>query len=430
MNTQSILTLGLMLTTSIAVFAGGSDRGGGNALVCFKSPSSSADILNPANPLRGYILDKHLADIKSVTSYDLAGMAAKPFPAIPGESHAEYIERLAKRFDVFLPELAQFLRDVPNGIVDENINETSNPLYRMFDENDAGPMNPESCVISTMAVQADVQSETQLTIDQRLFQHPTHAELSKHVLYLHEYLYRAFRKDRAADKDSLRTRSVVQIILESNVPLDRLQAKLQNFIERYDAPGEAYYTPWMGPIDQWLNNILVNPGLYEELTKIDEPVRLSLLPLLKELNDLVQNSDLWTVIRNLQEPSGGRYELALQSWVTASTQLDNFLRSGLDHEPDRARVRQLRADIQKLINQLVGKNLRPKLLAMAKSSVAHLPLNSAQQASLIQSLSELSGSALYCRLNGHSDSEVLRCRRANEFEKFKRGMIQKLGIRL
>lgn len=427
LNSFLILTfVPLMCGTALA---GGSDRGGGNAVVCFKSPSSSADILNPANPLRGYILDKHLPDIKSVTAYDLAGMTAPVFPSIPGESHSQYIERVALRFEKLLPDLSYFLRNVAEGIADENITPKSSPLYRMYDENDAGPMNPESCVISTMAVQADVGAETQLTIDDRLFEHATHSELSKHVLFLHEYIYRFLRR-RFDDKDSQRTRAIVQIVLEKNVHLDKLQAKMRSFLPYY-SEGNLYVIPAQSPMDRAISNAFSNPGLWEDIRRVSEATRVQLLPLVKELDGIVEgNMFLKQFATELEKTIDHDPRLDLAAWDSALDTLQNFASSGLDHEPNRMRFKTLIKSIHEHLVSNVGENIRPKLTMMAKSGAAHLPLSEPHRQLFARGLSEMPSKLLYCTRSGVKDLERVHCPKYSDNEKFFRSIIQKLGIKL
>src|SRR5690348_5981994 len=114
---MKFLVLNLFVMIAASISWAGNERGGGNAVVCFDNPAIPIAIRSGT----GEILDDYIPHVASVETFDLyearqcrgldCSETPKIIPVNEGESPFEYTERIAKRFDGAISEIARFLRD-------------------------------------------------------------------------------------------------------------------------------------------------------------------------------------------------------------------------------------------------------------------------------------------------------------------------------
>lgn len=208
---KSLIVIVFLLITSFA-FAGGSDRGGGNALVCFSNPAITKQIRDPHHSQYGIIADSVLDQIDSIEMLDLyqaklsnqSHGIPKPIVELPESSSIEgwdYAVLLSDRIANFVPAL-YFKILQSRTLLARNIHFSSNGVAKIDDTNLLFDFDRENCVIATMAAQ-DPQNEA-LFIDQRLFNHPRHSLQSRGVMWLHEWIYFHLLKKQMLNSSGVR----------------------------------------------------------------------------------------------------------------------------------------------------------------------------------------------------------------------------------
>jgi hypothetical protein len=207
---KSLLSVGLLLSS--LSFAGSGEHGvgnGGNAIVCFDNSSISKQILSlPVNERT--IPDSILKNITSIQALDLyeAQSGGKGidqteskddlFEPLVGEKTSDYLNRLAARFSVYVPEVSKQITKGMSEFAGKVSTHGSNGTTGVAQVYDFGQVNyvidKERCVLSTVANQTGLGDKLRLDIDSRLFDHPKHSNLSQKVLMLHEVIYLWGRK--------------------------------------------------------------------------------------------------------------------------------------------------------------------------------------------------------------------------------------------
>jgi len=178
------------------VRAGDWSSGGGNAIVCFKNDTIPK--LIQADPTH-WLKDEYISKIKSVEAFDLyqaklpRGIdSIKPdiISLAKNETPYDYVLKIKNRFQNTLPYISSIIQNGQEKLSEENIIIEPNGLLPIDDTQAVGQIDKERCVLATMAVQVNWTNsdEYQLHLDERLFNHPTHSELSKAILLLHEYI--------------------------------------------------------------------------------------------------------------------------------------------------------------------------------------------------------------------------------------------------
>lgn len=205
-------------------------RGGENAVVCFNNEAIPMEFRDRTSPRYGLILDDEVKNnVVSVEAYDLyearapKGLNGTPqevIQTLPGEPVRGYAERIARRFERYVPAVAYDIREGAAAFPDSKILMRPAGLKRVHDENDVGDIDDSHCVIATMAAQYEAGQDTYLQIDGRLFNHPMQTTLSRAVLFLHEALY--YRARRLGQTDSLTTRTAVSHLINA-APIDSAQ---------------------------------------------------------------------------------------------------------------------------------------------------------------------------------------------------------------
>ncbi|MCR9204523.1 MAG: hypothetical protein NXH75_08105 [Halobacteriovoraceae bacterium] len=196
---------------------GGWASGGGNAVVCFKSPEFAERV--KAND--GIIENDQLSNIESIEMYDnfearLPRGLEQKVPALikirDTETFGEYSKRLARRFNPYVPSIGQVIYSGMNALPNSNIRFFEGPVKQVNDiDTPIGSIDRSKCVITTMAIQRNFNGYFSLYIDSRLFNHPNHSKQSKATLVLHEYIYTVARE--RSQTNSATTRELVGVTL-------------------------------------------------------------------------------------------------------------------------------------------------------------------------------------------------------------------------
>jgi len=227
----SALALAMLNVNSAYAGEGSESSGGGNSIVCFSDKAIAREILNKDNPDFGEILNSHLDFITSIEAIDLY-QARQPrgfqeqnpeiIPIGQEETPFQYVEKIVTRLKHSVPKLASIIKESKDLFVDDNIILEPNGLRSINDANQVQAINSESCVAVTVAAQYKAgPSSFYLHIDDRLFNHPAHSNLSKAVLLLHEYVYRYARS--LGQFDSRNTRLLVSYLITQNNGLTSLK---------------------------------------------------------------------------------------------------------------------------------------------------------------------------------------------------------------
>jgi hypothetical protein len=218
----------LLLIAALPTLAatGGSDRGGGNALVCFDSPSIPQAIRTPGNPSFGVIPNpalKHITKIEMLDVYqaklprpgqqtDRLGAPAK------GESPEGFAERLLDRIANFAPGVHQKILQGKFSLRG-NVQFSDRGVATIDDVNLLFDFDRVNCVIATMAAQ-DGQNDA-LFVDSRLYNHPKNSVASRAVMWLHEWTYYTLLRNGATTSAGVRG-IVGKMIISGDRPVKEL----------------------------------------------------------------------------------------------------------------------------------------------------------------------------------------------------------------
>lgn len=233
--TSTLLT---MNTEAIAA-QGNSSGGGGNALVCFNTPTIPTQIRERDSKgaiIDGSIRNEHISHItrveildlveakfskgiKDPKSYELISIKAE-------ESISEYTERILGRIKNVAPivydKFMETLKAMPE---DEAVGQPEG-LYPVNDYNLLGKIDSTNCVVATVAIHQFANGTISINYDQRLMAHPRHSDMSKAVTYFHEVVYATARK--WGQTDSQNTRKLVSLLLRKDVSVEDLAKTLKN----------------------------------------------------------------------------------------------------------------------------------------------------------------------------------------------------------
>lgn len=199
-----------------AVFAAGpvregkSGSGGGNAVICFDSREAAAKVKKQGH----LVLDEDLSHIRKIEVIDLYELTEGRFSKTrklflsQANSDRDFLKGLEEYFDKKLinswswePEKFYSYSSKLNKIFSpDSIMRISKPLKRMVDSNEVVDIDADPyCDLVTVVVQVATENLTELTIDDRLFNHPKHSSISRGVFWLHELMYHPFLKNGAPD---------------------------------------------------------------------------------------------------------------------------------------------------------------------------------------------------------------------------------------
>jgi hypothetical protein len=193
------------LLTSFAVFAGAESGGGGNAVVCFDSPSVVKEIRLNKQFGGGYIENRHISRITSVELLDVAkakhtiltpdGDIVTPeiIVAAPGETMGSFTKKMERRLNLY-PGILALIEIGKKGI--KSVKGVPNGLTPIDDVISGEAFNTEYCVRSTIIAQHEVGSETNVLFDSRIYGLSTSIfpVESRSMSFWHEYLYFVGRK--------------------------------------------------------------------------------------------------------------------------------------------------------------------------------------------------------------------------------------------
>lgn len=227
----------LSVLIALPAFASGGEGGssgvggGGNAVVCFDDARIPLWIRN-GKPLEelsgkadqgsgvGELLDEYIPHITSIETYDLytarlprgvSRVVPQIVPLFKNESPSDYVQKIISRVES-LPQIARILRDSMKRFQDRNTLFEPHGLSKVNDTAEIGRIDSRNCVLATLAIQYRRNQLHYLHIDDRLFNHPRHSDLSKAVLFLHEYIYRDER-DRGLVGSSRNTQELVRLLI-------------------------------------------------------------------------------------------------------------------------------------------------------------------------------------------------------------------------
>ena len=234
------ILISLISLSTWAASEGAVDGGGGNAVVCFRDPEIPKQIRDKTSPTYGEILESYFDKIKSIETYDLyiarmaSGIDSTPTVLIEPTSNASlraYPEKIAKRFEAYIPSLARMIRAGAANFPNSQITVRDSGLVRVHDENDQDAyLDRVNCVVATMAVQRLIGGQFFMQIDGRLFNHPQHSSLSKAVLFLHEAIYSTVRwRKESPHYSSRNTRLLIRRLIAANdVRMGEISALLES----------------------------------------------------------------------------------------------------------------------------------------------------------------------------------------------------------
>ncbi|MCR9204525.1 MAG: hypothetical protein NXH75_08115, partial [Halobacteriovoraceae bacterium] len=197
---------------------GGWASGGGNTVVCFDPNSMDLSLaFQEIKENGGKIPDKYIPFITDIEMYDLyEARLPRGFdqtkPEIininDNESFSHYTKRIMSRFERSLPSILTTIERGSFLLRGSKVRFFDGPVSQVNDINTViGDVDTNSCVISTMAIQRNINDFFTLYIDARLFNHPNHSKQSKATLLLHEYIYTQARTK--GHRTSAETRELV-----------------------------------------------------------------------------------------------------------------------------------------------------------------------------------------------------------------------------
>ncbi len=210
-----LLMLGLLSFSSFTYAEGGMASGGGKGLVCFKNEQTASAVkLN-----KRYVRDKDLANITKIEMLDLhyakapQGLNRRISKIIAGNDFVSLIDKMINRVELTIPVLGKELRKSEK-LFDNNIIFRSSAIEMASDENDIAINESDLCVLTTLAKQYKDDGRYFIHIDERLFFHPVHSDVSKATLLFHEYLYALARSK--GEVDSRGVREIVSIFVKND----------------------------------------------------------------------------------------------------------------------------------------------------------------------------------------------------------------------
>jgi hypothetical protein len=227
---------------------GADSSGGGEGIICFDNASIPEEIRKNGGELLDKYVDKdgndHITMIKSADLYEAeekAGWDSPSLPEIidvesPNESPLSYTERIAKRFEHYVPYVADMIRAGNRAFPRKAVRHKEHGLKKIDDARNFGLLD-DKCVAVQLAVQVNLSGDySDLYLDSRLYWHPKHSALSRGVLALHEFVYRKARQ--LGQTDSHNTRKLVGYLIKKN--LDHSVPVLIGHLESlgFTKPGE------------------------------------------------------------------------------------------------------------------------------------------------------------------------------------------------
>jgi len=215
---------------------GGMASGGGKGLVCF----SASETAKKVRSNRGVVDNTDLNKIVSINALDFiySNNTLPTLSFFQNKGHTEVIEKILSRIEITIPFLYQNIIHTRK-ILEKGTRYRQNPLKPIDDENDVVASYGSKCALTTLALNFNLESGPQLHIDNRLFNHPKHTDISKAILLLHEYIY--FQARLKGARDSQKTRELIRIILNGpSYTLDEFTKKVYSLGFIGKAPQVTY----------------------------------------------------------------------------------------------------------------------------------------------------------------------------------------------
>ncbi len=213
--------------------------GGGNAVVCFDSAAIANRLRQERLAGSGFIDD---SDISHITSVELLVVHKARVPTIPmgesepvvhtliearpGETPAQYSERLKKRFSVIFPIINQIVKAGQSKF--KSIKPYAHGLGAIDDVKSIENINTATCVRATIIGQFYEPSGNFIAYDSRIFALPTEIfpVSDKALSYWHEYIYAQTRyASRATSSDSAQT--LVGALVTEGITLKELESLVE-----------------------------------------------------------------------------------------------------------------------------------------------------------------------------------------------------------
>jgi len=224
---------------------------GGNVGVCFDSKQIIKDI--HAN--HEQISDDQIAHIVSVTALDLLDARSKYnstdpdqnlFLSTDTESPQEYVKRISNRFQSVVPALSEIINSEFAALESSDKRYyNSGGIDLVYDVGDSHYLDPKKCVIATAIKQSPKGDSTLLEFDNRLFEHPTHSNQSRNLLFQHETIlhwaqtnFRALTINNGIVKDTTGVRNIVSVLIQKQLTFQEVIHAVLN--TEYKFGGETY----------------------------------------------------------------------------------------------------------------------------------------------------------------------------------------------
>jgi hypothetical protein len=202
---------------------GADSSGGGLTVACFDDPSIP-EALRKGDGLLSDSLFPHLKSLQNFDLYEATlsrGLLHKHRQTViaikDGEKGEEYAERILKRLDHAVPELARMFRRTRAELESRPIAFVREPLEKMNDARQIGLIDYENCMLATMGLNRLADGAASLKVDDRLYSNPLHSDQSKGVFLLHEYAYVTAR--RLGQSDSRHTRTLINLLITESPEL-------------------------------------------------------------------------------------------------------------------------------------------------------------------------------------------------------------------
>lgn len=187
------------------VIGTGSSGGAGNAIVCFDNESIVSQLkLDKQQGLNGsgYIKDSYIPHIVSVEMLDIrkakqtemrddgTTTSRTLIETYPGETQAQYAERMLRRISVYIPNFKEFFQKAKSTISEFKI--STSGLAPIDDVASGEVVNVGKCVRSTIIAHYDVGDKAMGVVDGRIYNLPVSVFSipNRAMSFWHEYFYK------------------------------------------------------------------------------------------------------------------------------------------------------------------------------------------------------------------------------------------------
>ena len=203
----SLVLIAILTVGGLNAYAGETGTHGGNTIICFDQQSrQSRKIIKDINKHAGKLDRKYISSIRSARLIEVAEIQnfrdEDNRPAVlllPDEANptiSGYVDRVIDRFQRYLPFYSELITKGRDILSKMNISRLSEPIPRVNDFTfRLSTDEAKHCTIVTVARQFHNGTSEALEIDQPLLDKIQElSPVSVGVLFLHEYVYQAFRR--------------------------------------------------------------------------------------------------------------------------------------------------------------------------------------------------------------------------------------------